>query len=199
MNAPAVTSAAAKRRFQANIFADLDRKLRQSSWQSGASEAHGLLSGLACRGIRSEQLRAKAWLLQLTEPDDLALLDGLYDWLLRDLHSDGFEFQLLLPGEDAGCARHAESLADWCGGFVQGFLHDGDARIDAFPAAVREALDDIIAISRLDTRAPGDDDSERQLLEIEEYLRVAAQVIFEELNPVENATAATASTVNTTP
>ena len=191
----APTPAAAKRQFQADIYRDLDRKLRHSSWKSGASEAHGLLSGLACRGIRSEQLRTRAWLLQLSEKTDLDLLEGLYDWILRDLHSDGFEFALLLPGADADCAQKTESLADWCGGFVQGFLHDGERVLADFPAAVREALDDIIAISRVDPNPPTNDETERQLAEIEEYLRVAAQIIFEELNP--NPAAETTDTADT--
>ncbi len=47
------------------LYRDLERKLKNSKWNSGASEAHGLLSAIACRGLPGEQIRAKAWLFQL--------------------------------------------------------------------------------------------------------------------------------------
>ncbi len=177
-----------RRRFQAAIYRDLDRRLRESRWNSGASEAHGLLSGLACSGVRDDQLRGKAWLLQLSEKADLELLEGLYGLILRDLQSEGFAFTLLLADE-AGVAQKIESLADWCGGFLQGFLHDGEARLQRAPAPVRESLDDILTISRVDADPGAGEAAERQLVEIEEYLRVATQVIFEELNPKQVRTA----------
>ena len=186
---PSAPPAPSGRQFQAEIYRDLDRRLKASRWNSGASEAHGLLSALACLGIPGEQLRAKAWLFQLSEKTDLDLLEGLYGLILRDLQSDGFEFSPLLPDGLCGDAQSIESLADWCGGFVQGFLHDDAARLDRVPDAVRESVNDIMEISRVEVEARVEadadafDETERQLVEIEEYLRVAIQVIFEELNP----------------
>ena len=196
MNDKTTPSGRPARQFQVAIYRDLDRRLKASRWNSGASEAHGLLSALACLGIPGEQLRTKAWLFQLSEKTDLDLLEGLYGLILRDLQSDGFEFSPLLP--DGACldgtcsdAQSIESLADWCGGFVQGFLHDDAARLDGVPDAVRESVNDIMEISRVEVQARVEadadadafDETERQLVEIEEYLRVAIQVIFEELNP----------------
>lgn len=172
-------------RFRAEIYRDLDRRLKASRWNSGASEAHGLLSALACLGIPGDRLRTKAWLFQLSARADIELLEGLYGLILRDLQSDGFEFSLLLPDGDHGNGQSSriESLADWCGGFIQGFLHDGEHNLKDAPDPVREAVNDIMEISRVDVDAGADEGSERQMLEIEEYLRVAVQIIFEELNP----------------
>lgn len=175
--------------FQAKIYRQLDQRLKASSWNGGAAEAHGLLSALACRGVSGEQLGAKAYLLQMTEKADIDLLEGMYGLILRDLQSDDFAFTLLLPDECCDLARRIEALADWCGGFMQGFLHDGAGRQDGIPATVRESIDDIMEISRLDGDARADEQSERQLFELEEYLRVAARLIFEELNPAAPAAA----------
>jgi len=185
MNDAAPGTASSGLRLQAEIYQELDRKLRLSRFGGGASEAHGLLSALACRGIVGERLRAKAYLLQLAEPADLNLIEGLHEMIVRDLHADGFRFNLLLPGDQASAAHQTAALADWCGGFLQGFLHDhhSQAQLAALPATVREAIDDIIAISRADAPPPPGEALERQLLEIEEYLRVATQLIYEELNP----------------
>lgn len=176
---------------QARLYHDLNRRLQNSSWNSSAAEAHGLLSGLACRGLGAAQLRSKMWLLQVAEKSDIALLASMYDLILRDLQADDFAFNLLLPPQPSENSRRRptptppptltlESLADWCNGFAQGFLHDGEQCLSGAAAAVREALQDIMQISRLHIAANADQKTERQLCEIEQYLRVAAHVIFEE-------------------
>ena len=171
------------RQFQAEIYQELDSKLKNSSWNSGAPEAHGLLCGLACRGIRDDQIRTRAWLFQMSEKSDIDLIEGMYSLILRDLQSDGFDFNLLLPDEDADLEQRIESLASWCDGFIQGFLYDGEGRLADAPDWVRESIKDIIEISQVEINNPTGEEPERQFFEIEEYLRVAIQVIFEELNP----------------
>ena len=174
------------RQFQGSIYRDLDRKLKNSRWNGGASEAHGLLSALACRGVPGEQIRAKAWLFQLSEKADVDLLEGMYGLILRDLQSDGFEFDLLLPGDEFSESQKIDALADWCDGFIQGFFHDGEedieTRLDGVPDWVRKSVNDIMEIIRI-SGAGSDEETERQLFDIEEYLRVAVRAIFEELNP----------------
>ena len=173
------TSAAQK--ILAQHYSALDHRLQNSDWQSGASEAHGLLCALACRGVR--EIENKAWLLRLSAPRDLDLINAMFAEIVRGLRDDGFSFALLLPDDSAARALRVESLANWCGGFVQGFLHDGEQQLRAFPESVREPFADIMKISRIDIGVTGRGGAEHQLVEIEEYLRVAAQLIFDELNP----------------
>ena len=171
------------RQFQAGIYQELDRKLKNSGWNSGAPEAHGLLCGLACCGIRDDQIRTRAWLFQMSEKSEIDLIEGMYSLILRDLQSNGFEFNLLLPDENADLGQRIESLASWCDGFIQGFLHDGEGQLADAPNRVRESINDIIQISQVEIDTQTGEETERQFFEIEEYLRVAIQVIFEELNP----------------
>ena len=186
----------AVRQFQGEIYRDLEQKLKNSPWNSGASEAHGLLTALACRGVAGERLRTKAWLLQLSAAADIDLIEGLYGLILRDLQSDDFQFNLLLPDDSFSDDVRIESLADWCDGFVQGFFHDGlaDDEKDGVPERVRESINDIMEISRIDVNVDEAEDAEdaeateRQLVEIEEYLRVAIQVIFEEMGAAQPKT-----------
>ena len=183
----------AVRQFQGEIYRDLEQKLKNSPWNSGASEAHGLLTALACRGVSGERLRTKAWLLQLSAAADIDLIEGLYGLILRDLQSDDFQFNLLLPDDSFSDDVRIESLADWCDGFVQGFFHDGlaDDEKDGVPERVRESINDIMEISRVDVNVDEAEDAEateRQLVEIEEYLRVAIQVIFEEMGAAQPKT-----------
>jgi len=191
----------AGRRFHAHIYADLERRLRASNFGGGAAEAHGVLCGLTCRGVDGEKLRVKAGLLRLSGAADFELIAGLQALAARDLRADDFQFNLLLPHDDAGAAPKTAAVADWCGGFAQGFLHDGEAALATCPTVVREAFDDIMAISCADAPPPdsgdGGEAALRQLAEIEEYLRVAVQLIFEELNPPAGATTAAETTPKT--
>lgn len=189
-------TSSAKTRFQTEIYPELDRKLKETSWKGGASEAHGVLSGLACRGIGNKQLDGKAWLFRMSEKAEVALLEGLYELTLRDLQSDGFNFILLIAGDESGYAQRIESLANWCGGFTQGFLYDGEEYLAKVADTVRESFHDIIAISRIDVATYEEQETDRHLVEIEEYLRVAIQVIFDELNPAKEATSRNADKLN---
>lgn len=165
----------------------IERQLQHSAWNAGAAEAHGMLCALACRGVRAEDVHAKAWLLRLSAEQELELLGAMMEKILSELQSDGFCFALLLPDAQSGWARRVESISAWCAGFVQGFFHD-DAGAEEFPHAVREPLEDIMKICRIDIGAPSKArGGERKLVEIEEHLRVGVQLIFDELNPPREA------------
>ena len=50
----------------AEIYKALNDKLRNTAWASGAAEAHGLLSALACCGVTDAQLPQQARLFRLS-------------------------------------------------------------------------------------------------------------------------------------
>ena len=171
-------------KFQLSIYRDLDDKLLASEWNAGASEAHGLLSGLACRGIDDSAIRNKMFLFQATEETTILMLEGMFNLALRDLSSDSFEFTLMIPPEQSQMVEQAESLSSWCQGFTQGFCHDGDAILQNCSTTVSEIMEDIIAISNIiiDPLELNTDEAERDLMEILEYLKISIQLIFDELN-----------------
>ena len=184
----------------AEIYKALNDKLRNTAWASGAAEAHGLLSALACCGVTDAQLPQQARLFRLSGGDEVTLLQGMYGVILQDLHSDEFEFNPLLPADEDGLRERIDALAEWCIGFMQGVMHDGERRYLDSAGTLREAFDDILAMSRIDGASVGAD-AEKQLFEIEQYLRVAVKVVFEELSPPvaavsESATSSMSSTTN---
>src|SRR5690606_28483311 len=89
----------------------------------------------------------------------------------------------LLPGDDAPLADQVQALALWCHGFlgavaVSGSTEDGED--------VDEVLRDFAQISRAglsEAEAAGEDQPDFALAEIQEYVRVGAQLVFEELGP----------------
>ena len=173
----------AKTDLHASIFGELERKLRESPWKSGASEAHGLLTALACLGVREAEIRSRSWLFGLDGEPNRDIIEGLYGMVYRDLDDPALSFSLLLPPDSAPFAERAEAVADWCQGFLQGIYHvDGELPANASPQ-VHEAVADIRDIGHLEV-GPGDlEQNERALMEVIEYLRVAVQLIREELQP----------------
>ena len=169
--------------FHAAIFGELERKLRESPWNSGASEAHGLLAALACLGVSGEEVRARSWLFNLDEEPHRDILEGLYGLVCRGLDDPTLGFSLLLPPDSTPLADRAEAVSDWCQGFLQGIYHADGTLPENASIQVQEAIDDIREIGHLETRGEDTEDSERALVEVIEYLRVAAQLIREELQP----------------
>ena len=173
------------KQFQRKIYSELDEKLKASSWKSGASEAHGLLTGLACRGITATEIRNRMHLFQFSEDEDTTLLEGLFELILRDLDSSAPTFDLLLGGDEEHIVVRVDEIASWCGGYVQGFCHDGDSAIMEQSAEVQEIIQDIMDICGMEvdlTNSVSHDleEEEKAFAEVEEYLRVGVQIIFDE-------------------
>jgi uncharacterized protein YgfB (UPF0149 family) len=188
------TSQATKREFQNRIYLDLDQKLRQTPWNSGASEAHGLLCGLACRGITSDTVRTRAFLFQLTESSHIDMIEGIFCLACRDLDDESFGFNLMLPDIDTPAIEQAESISNWCQGFLQGIYSDNTNTDNLELSSVAEALDDIMQIGHLEFDPDQSDQNLSSLTEIEEFLRVAVQLIYDELKPASSVSSLQPST-----
>lgn len=180
---------------------EVDAALRGSGSSWSAAQAHGLLCGrLAVLGAEG----GPDWfglILQandasnMSHGDDLVLLDDLYSETYRQLSARRSEFNPLLPGEGETASVIATALAEWCEGFLHGLVSDvkGESLKKKLAA---EPLSDIIKDMLEMTRAAADDDdddeeNEAALTELTEYLRVAAQLVYEELadlrHPVESS------------
>lgn len=166
-------------------------------WRLGVMQApsqlHGYLIGRLSSG---EALPAEQWLSQavayidaVQSPDqaDAALLMSLYVASNQSLASEELGLQLLLPEDAVEITQRADALGQWCQGYLAGFAQGGKWVKEhhgqqAYPAEVSEALNDIAAISQISL---GEDDqdlqqSEQNLFEVAEYLRVAAVTIYVE-------------------
>ena len=73
-----------------------------------------------------------------------------------------------------------QSLADWCRGFLLALLDGERIAVDEFSADAAEVARDLMSVSELEADGDGGD-SEWDLAEVEEYVRVGVQLIFEEL------------------
>ena len=94
-------------------------------------------------------------------------------------------FEPLLPDDEEPTPVRAAALAHWCEGFLHGLVsaEHGDAlkeRLAAEPLA--DIIRDMLEITRAGADEDGDSDSDEEAYaELVEYLRVAAQLTYEEL------------------
>jgi yecA family protein len=169
----------------------LDQALRRCGSTWDASQTHGLLSGrLAIAGADS----GFEWLTQVLEGTDQAdalrvecegLLGALFASTYQQLAERLSAFMPLLPDDNDDPALRATALAHWCEGFLHGLVggkHGADlrARLQAEPLA--DIIRDMLQITRAATDDESDAESDEEAyFELVEYVRVAAQLAFEEL------------------
>lgn len=170
---------------------EVEAALRDSGSSWSAAQAHGLLcSRLSVLGVDGGPdwlgliLQAKD-ASDTSHGDDLTLLDNLYGETYRQLAERQSEFEPLLPGEGESASVVAAALAGWCEGFLHGLVSKAKGESLKQKLAA-EPLSDIIRDMLEMTRAvadgdDGDEANEVALTELTEYLRVAAQLVYEEL------------------
>lgn len=167
---------------------ELNELLRScgSSWNAG--QAHGLLCGRLSVGGAEGATRWFAQVLDEADPGHAArddcetLLDGLCASTWRQLVERQSELVLLLPHDDDPIAQRTAAMGLWCEGFLHGLVSEKHSNALKERLAA-EPLEDIIKDLLQITRAVADEDEndEESYVELVEYLRVAAQLAYEEL------------------
>src|ERR1035437_605715 len=95
----------------------------QSDAELSAAQAHGMATGMLCV---NEQAQGSEWLTELffhaapAMDEDRATLVHLFEETQSLLKSDEFEFDLLLPDDEALLSERVEALTHWCQGFLLG-------------------------------------------------------------------------------
>lgn len=172
----------------------LDDALKRCGAGWGAAQSHGLLTGrLAVAGVAA----GPEWLQQVLEAaeDDNALirecaqmLDTLYQSTFWQLTERLSEFVPLLPDDHSDAAGRATALAHWCEGFLHGLVsaqHGDELRDKLAAAPLSDIIRDMLQITRAEVDNEIDDETnEVAYAELVEYLRVAAQLAYEELSQI---------------
>ena len=86
--------------------------------------------------------------------------------------------QLLLPAT-IGITEQTTSVTSWCRGFILGFNWNKSIVKETLEPDAIEALIDIAQIADAQSSGDAPESQERALVELEEYLRVCAQLIYE--------------------
>lgn len=158
---------------------------------SAAAQWHGLLCGLICAG---RPVDAEVWFdCAMTFSGQSAVMPVETGAALRAVYertrdqfndgSDGIEFDLFLPDEEAALGLRADALKLWCEGFLYGLSTGGLARNVQLSVDATEFIQDLAEFCKI-----GHDESEStesdefHLLELIEYVRAGVLLLYDELN-----------------
>lgn len=159
-----------------------------SSWD--AAQAHGLASGAVAVGGAEGMY---AWLDQVLDSratnDALrkasaAQLTELYCATHATLSQRMSGFTPLLPDDDSSRQRRTAALAQWCEGYLHGLVsqqHDDAIRTRLAADPIAGIITDLLAITQATVGDDEPEDDEAAYAEIVEYVRVAVQLVYEEL------------------
>lgn len=159
-------------------------------WQLGVMQSPAQLQAYLLGLLAvSDALELNAWLQQAQqlldpvrplEPEENALLAAMLASHRRALSQDDLDLQLLLPDDNEDITQRIDAVGQWSQGFLLGFAHAGkqlqaERGSQSWPQEVSETLSDMAAISQIGVEEELDiAESEQQLFEISEYLRLAA-------------------------
>lgn len=161
-------------------------KLSQQDIIVDGAEVHGILCGMLCGGM---SLTDQKWLAVLNDTihqgegfNDATtfLLTGLFNQTCQQLLEPEFALQLLLPDDQAPINDRGAALISWVQGFMLGFgLHQQE--LGKCSDDVKEALEDFNDIARMEEPMDTDEESEKALFEVMEYVKISAILCFSEL------------------
>ncbi len=160
--------------------------MEMAGFESTAAEVHGTLCGV----LASPEGETADWLAMvlgtgidvehLPKPVSEILL-GLFQVSRKALDDEDFSFALLIPqGDGHSIVDRTEAVAAWSRGFLLGLSAGGLKEFDSLADAVREALEDLLDIAEVVAEDEEGEQQERALVEIEEYVRVATQLVYDD-------------------
>ncbi|MEH6470686.1 MAG: UPF0149 family protein [Halopseudomonas sp.] len=165
----------------ANLFVE------QSALHSPA-ELHGYLCGQLAAGAR---LTLESWFQAAQQQigiDDApaaplrASLSTLYQVTLAQLEQSGFDLQPLIPEEDNPLSQRAEALGLWCHGFLCGYALANGTPAEQLGDDARDGMRDLSQIAQIAVDESDGEESEANFMEIHEYVRMVALLVFSECN-----------------
>lgn len=182
-------------------FDRLNEFFEQHGLLPNAAEIQGMLTGMIASGAATE---GQEWLLLLSDlanegqKFDAALrekLTQMYQDICAALRDPDLGYQPLLPSDHAPLYERLQALTGWVQSFLVGF---GVNQVNLANVSddLREAIEDLVEIAKLDVDIEEEEDAERAYFEILEYLRVSAILCFNELGQTKGAPCRTSKTLH---
>ncbi|MES9941212.1 MAG: UPF0149 family protein [Candidatus Thiodiazotropha sp. 6PLUC2] len=168
-------------------YEHLEKLLGVMSSDVGASELHGLISGLICAGTPEAAVDWITAFFEAWPAEDLLaqeareLIGQLYYASKRQITHDEYSFMPLLPEEEESIAQRAKGLSEWCEGYLYGLGLAGVTESNLSGDA-KEAIQDLSHFTRLDyEELESGEATEMAYVELQEFLKVVTLLMWEEL------------------
>lgn len=164
---------------------DIDALVRRLRLGTSASELHGSLCGYLAGGSTLHGTAVLA-ALQLdgeathVGSEDVTLLDRLARYSEAEFADVELGFEPLLPADDRPLEERAEAMVEWSRGFLGGFGLGGASAHANLSEEAREVLRDLGTVAASSFDLGDTDEDEDALIEVQEFVRVAAMLLFAE-------------------
>ncbi|WP_040459190.1 UPF0149 family protein [Gayadomonas joobiniege] len=162
--------------------------LHQNDLTCTAAEIHGVICGCLCAGMPYQQAKWRKFIsefvLQDAEVDDRVAekFREIYQVTYQQLMEPDFSFQIYLPtSEDVPLNEKAQILLEWLAAFISAFGAVVGEQFSAVDKEVREAYQDLISISQMDTEMEETEENLIAFEEVSEYIRMTTLMCFAEL------------------
>ena len=171
------------------LYRDLHHALQSDNSPLEPAELHGVLSGLVCL---AESVSVQAWLSQCyggkkhippLGGSTFGMLEDLHNDVMDDLRGDAFTFDLYVDEISAPLEERTSQLAQWASGFLAALGHTSS---EHWPPEIEEFLTDLTQIARA-AHEPDAEGTEEDWVQLNEYCRVGAMLVFETLKPARDA------------
>ena len=165
-------------------FRELARLMQEARALADLPEAHGTLAGACCAG---EGFSLEDWLREVFPEGRPGVAGGgmqaVFD-RTRGALASGALLEPLLPEDDAPVAERAPALGEWCQGFLYGLGTSALPDPEHLPEQVSEVVRDLTAITRVGVDPDeSEEENEQAYAELVEFVRVAVQLVYDELAP----------------
>lgn len=159
----------------------------------GSMQSPAFLDGRLCALLALKDATAEQWLdevctsLGIEQPQDPASAERLLGWrrqTLDALSANDMNYAPLLPDELFSLAEQARGLQEWTLGFLEVLEDtvDDDLR-QQWSSPLCDALDDLPALSRMETDIEASAENENDLFALTEHARMAAMMLYTEQHP----------------
>lgn len=167
-------------------YDQLNEFFEQQGILSSAAEVHGILTGMVASGA---SLKGEDWLTLLSDlihegqsfkPVVKELLIEMAADVCASMRDPDLGFNLLLPNDHEALVERLGSMIGWVQSYLVGFGVN-QTNLAGLSDDVREVIDDMVEIAKLDFAVDDDEEGERAYYEVVEYLRISAMLCFNEL------------------
>lgn len=167
-------------------FDECCNQMLEFGYEVSPSELHGLLSGVACTGLKIRPDSIITLVLKHVNADTCSernrhTILTMHGMIERAMFSADSRYSLFLPDDETDLTQRLRSLAAWCQGYLVGFgTASAQSKIDKFSPETEEALKDIVNIANLSDESAEDESDEAAYAELVEYLKVAVLLMSSE-------------------
>jgi uncharacterized protein len=169
-------------------FEDFAEVLASAGSLADAAEAHGCLCGALCA---IAPYRIQDWINEVmpdgssVAPEPLAMLERVYSLTSAAFGEQSMAFSPLLPDDDQPISGRANALGSWCSGFLYGLGTGQLADLQSLPGEIGEIVRDFAQIAQAGgDDSDSDESNEEAYAELVEFIRMGAQMVYEELLPM---------------